>query len=116
MILIHSTHEAEFKLGGIGAVLDGLLSAPTYLAQVKRTVLVGPMNTRDKIEMERLFAPRNKLKVRYFSTGHMFDCTPALAAELGGIEGRWNVRLLYGTRAFSSAEHEIILVDPTDLD
>src|SRR5450759_2221685 len=45
MILIHSTHEAGFKMGGIGAVLDGLLSSPSYLTQVDRTLLVGPMHT-----------------------------------------------------------------------
>ena len=74
MIVIHSTHEAEFKMGGIGAVLDGLLCAPSYLNQVDRSLLVGPMNTHDKIEMERLFAGRNRLKVRYFSTGNVADC------------------------------------------
>jgi hypothetical protein len=97
-------------------VLDGLLSAPSYLAHVERTLLVGTMNTRDKVEMECLFGPRNRLKVRFFSTGQQYDCTPALAAQLGTIEGRWGVRLLYGTRVFGSAEHEIILVDPYGAD
>ena len=117
MILIHSTHEAGFKLGGIGAALDGLLSAPSYLAQVDRTLLVGPMHTHDKIEMERLFSPRNSLQVIFFATGNIFgkDCTPALAAQLGAIEARWGARLLYGLRAFGSARHEILLVDPTDV-
>ena len=114
MILIHSTHEAGFKLGGIGAVLDGLLSSPSYLAQVDRTLLVGPMHTRDRVEMERLFGARNGLQVTYFATGNLYgkDCPPALAAQLSAIEGRWGVRLLYGRRAFGSAHHEILLVDP----
>jgi hypothetical protein len=115
MILIHSTHEAGFKVGGIGAVLDGLLSAPSYLADVERTLLVGPMNTADAIEMERLFSPRNRLKVRYFSLGNQYDCSPELAAKLSAIEARWKARLLYGTRGFGAAEHEIILVDPTNI-
>ena len=44
--LIHATHEAAYKVGGIGAVLDGLLSAPDYLARVRRSIVVGPMDTR----------------------------------------------------------------------
>ena len=28
-LVVHATHEAGLKLGGIGAVLDGLLSAPS---------------------------------------------------------------------------------------
>jgi hypothetical protein len=115
MIVIHSTHEAEFKMGGIGAVLDGLLSAPSYLAQVERSLLVGPMNTHDKIEMERLFSPRNKLKVRYFSASEVAECPLELAEQFKTIEANWNVRLLYGTRAFAGALHEIILVDPGDI-
>ncbi len=111
MILIHSTHEAGFKVGGIGAVLDGLLSAPSYLAGVERTLLVGPMNAGDPTEMERLFAPRNKLKVRYFADGGPIDCPPELAEALNAVERRWGARLLYGTRAFGPAEHEILLVD-----
>lgn len=116
MIIIHSTHEAEFKVGGIGAVLDGLLNAPGYLRQADRSLLVGPFNTRDKIEMERLFSPRNKLKVRYFAEGNMTDVAPARLATFRDIEKSWNVKLLYGTRLFGAAEHEVILVDASDID
>ncbi len=116
MIVIHSTHEAGFKLGGIGAVLDGLLNAPSYLAQVERTLLIGPMNTNDRTEMERLFSSRNKLKVRYFSSGEIVDCHPALATQFKIIETDWNVRILYGTRTFGASTHEIILIDPTHID
>ncbi len=115
MILIHSTHEAGFKVGGIGAVLDGLLSAPAYLAAVERTLLVGPMNTHDAIEMERLFAPRNRLAVRYCPARGIVDCPPELAGALSAIEQRWSARLLYGARAFGPAQHEVILVDAADL-
>jgi hypothetical protein len=117
MILIHSTHEAGFKLGGIGAVLDGLLSSPSYLAQVDRTLLVGIMHMYDRVEMERLFSPGNGLQVTYFATGNLYgsNCAPALAAQLGAVEARWSVRLLYGHRTFGTACHEVILVDSTDV-
>ncbi len=36
--VVHFTHEAGFKVGGIGAVLDGLLGAPAYVEAVPRTV------------------------------------------------------------------------------
>jgi hypothetical protein len=115
MILIHSTHEAGFKVGGIGAVLDGLLSAPAYLAAVERTLLAGPMNANDPTEMERLFAPRNQLEARYCPARGIVDCPAELAGALSAVEQRWSARLLYGTRAFGPARHEVILVDAGDL-
>src|SRR3954451_15991208 len=40
--VVHVTHEAIQKIGGIGAVLQGLLTSRVYLAQVPRNILVGP--------------------------------------------------------------------------
>ena len=64
-LVVHSTHEAGTKLGGIGAVLDGLLTQPAYNDAVKRTILVGPVNTADELEMSRLYAPRNNFRAEY---------------------------------------------------
>ena len=75
-LVVHATHEAGVKLGGIGAVLDGLLGADAYSQQVGRTVLVGPMNFADSIEMERLLSPRNGLTLRYSSMHAVFDGVP----------------------------------------
>ena len=111
MILIHSTHEAGVKVGGIGAVLDGLLNAPSYLKSVERTLLVGPMNTWDSTEMERLLSPRNKLYIYYFADQGYMNCPQPLAELLSGIERAFGVRILYGKRAFGTAEHEVVLVD-----
>jgi len=114
-LIVHATHEAGLKLGGIGAVLDGLLSAPSYLAHVRRTVLVGPMDTTAKAEMERLVAPRNQLEVRY-SSCHGIDQVPGeLAQAFSQIEAGYGVRLLYGERAFGSARHQVLLVDAGDI-
>jgi hypothetical protein len=115
MILIHASHEAGFKVGGIGAVLDGLLSAPSYLESVARTFVVGPMRTHDALEMERLLAPRNQLYIYYFADRGFINCPPALTELLSGIERAFGVRLLYGKRKFGSAEHEIVLVDADDV-
>ena len=40
--VVHVTHEAIQKIGGIGAVLHGLLTSKVYLEQVPRNILVGP--------------------------------------------------------------------------
>ena len=119
-VLIHSTHEAGLKIGGIGAVLDGLLSAPSYVKSVKRTVLVGPMHTSNSTEMERLFSPKNGVKYfYYFADRGLSSCPAELALRLSAIERDWRVRICYARRAFgdanNSAEHEVLLVDATDL-
>lgn len=115
-ILIHATHEAAGKVGGIGAALDGLLSAPAYLAGVQRSLVVGPMDTHDHAEMERLFAPRNQLFVHYFSARGLMACDPDLAAQLSGIESAFGVRLCYASRQFGGTLHEVLLVDASDAD
>ena len=38
-LVVHATHEAGVKVGGIGAVLDGLLRTESYNDAVARTVL-----------------------------------------------------------------------------
>jgi len=110
-LVVHATHEAGLKLGGIGAVLDGLLSARSYLDNVRRTVLVGPMDTTDKAAMERLTAPGNQLEIRYSSLHRVNQVGSALEAALARLEAEYNVHVLYGTRAFGGARHEVLLVD-----
>jgi len=111
-LVVHATHEAGVKLGGIGAVLDGLLSAAAYNQQVGRTVLVGPMNVNDSIEMERLLSPRNGLTLRYSSMHGIFDGVPAAQrVALQQAEQTFQVALLYGVRTFGRYAHEVLLVD-----
>jgi hypothetical protein len=113
-LVVHATHEAGVKVGGIGAVLDGLLSAPTYLAQVQRTILVGPMGANDPVLLERLNHPRTGVTLRYSSLHGIFDgVPPEMRAALQGVEQTFQVAVLYGTRRFGNAEHEVILVDAT---
>lgn len=40
--VVHVTHEATHKIGGIGAVLDGLLTSHAYQRAIERSILVGP--------------------------------------------------------------------------
>jgi hypothetical protein len=112
-ILVHATHEAGVKFGGIGAVLDGLLSAPSYLTQIDRSICVGAFRADNPAEMERLLSPRNRLSIFYYSTGNIYDCSQSLREKLSAVEQEFDARVLYGRRAFGSAFHEVLLIDPS---
>ena len=43
--VIHATHEAVQKVGGIGAVLDGLITSAVYQKEIGRSFLVGPLES-----------------------------------------------------------------------
>ncbi|MGQ9554138.1 MAG: hypothetical protein ACUVWR_08505 [Anaerolineae bacterium] len=114
-VVIHSTHEAGYKIGGIGAVLDGLLSAKSYLKNVRRSILIGPFDSRDAVGMERLQSPRNALITHYSSLTSVTGADP-VSTKLREIEQRYRVRIIYGRRRFGQAQHELILVDPSEAD
>src|SRR5437764_8186952 len=52
--VVHVTHEAIQKIGGIGAVLQGLLTSKQYLDAVPRNILVGPFWPTDERGEQRL--------------------------------------------------------------
>lgn len=114
-LVVHATHEAGYKVGGIGAVLDGLLRQPAYASAVKRTILIGPYDPWNAREMERLHAPGNGFSVRYSSHDGIYDVSADLMRALTDVEIGYRVRLLYGTRRFGSADHEVLLVDAHDV-
>ena len=41
--VVHVTHEATGKIGGIGAVLEGMFTSHTYQSEAARTILVCPL-------------------------------------------------------------------------
>lgn len=111
-LVVHSTHEAGTKLGGIGAVLDGLLTQAAYNDAVKRTILVGPVNTADDLEMTRLFAPRNQFRAAYMTWRWENDVAPELARAFNQVERDYHVYIVYGKKKFGAYEHELLLIDP----
>ena len=116
-LVVHATHEAGLKVGGIGAVLDGLLRAPSYVEAVQRTVLVGPMNADDPVHLERINNPRSGISIRYSSLHGIFNrVSEPMRVALQQVERTFSIAILYGTRRFGDAEHEIILVDATNPD
>ena len=123
-LIVHATHEAGFKVGGIGAVLEGLLGTAAYNRAIGRTILVGPMNTGSSAEMARLTAPRNQLEVHYSSWHRIDEVSSELSRGLRSVEARYRVHLLYGRRTFAGVgdkseqgvQHEVLLVDASGAD
>ncbi len=116
-LVIHATHEAGAKVGGIGSVLDGILSAKSYNRQVGRTILVGPMFGWDPVQMERLTDAGNGVQILYSSLhGIRYDVSETVQQALLTVERTFKVALLYGRRRFGDAEHEILLVDASSPD
>ncbi len=114
-LVVHATHEAGAKVGGIGAVLDGILADETYNRTVRRTILVGPYDPSNLTELERIRSPRNALQVLYSTLDGVSNISQDLARAFERIELYHHVNLLYGKRRFGDAEQEVLLVDPRDL-
>jgi len=114
--LIHVTHEAVQKVGGIGAVLQGFFTAKAYNEAIGRSILVGPGDA----EAARLLAERGE--VLYSS----LDGTDAggWAAKFRPIQETWGVGIVYGRRFFRDrttgveSRPEVLLIDvgPANLD
>jgi hypothetical protein len=109
MTIIHATHEAVQKVGGIGSVLEGLLTAKAYQKAVQRSILVGPLtHPNDAV----LLAREGEV---IFSS---FDGTGEgrVANLLRAVEIEHNVNLVYGKRRLGrGAEAEVLLVDAADV-
>jgi len=115
--LVHVTHEAIQKIGGIGAVLQGLLTSKVYLAKAQRNILVGPYWPSDGHGEQRL-GPAGE--VLYSSLDHLYRSS--LAARFREIEQAFDVGIVYGRRKFVDKETgvvsvpEVLLIDVSRYD
>lgn len=115
--VVHVTHEAIQKIGGIGAVLHGLLTSPTYLGQMKRNILVGPFWPTEGSGETRL-GPQSE--VLYSSMDGL--CRSPLAPRFREIEEKFGVSIVYGRRRFVdkgtgvTSTPEILLIDVSRFD
>jgi len=115
--VVHVTHEAVQKIGGIGAVLQGLLTSPVYLAHASRNILVGAFWPSDDKGEQRL-GPGGEV---LYSSLDSLSRSP-LAARFREIEQEYDVRIVYGRRRFVDKETgvisvpEILLIDVANAD
>ena len=114
---VHVTHEAIQKIGGIGAVLQGLLTSPVYLNDIKRNILVGPFWPGEEYGEQRL---GHNGEVLYSSLDAIYR-TP-LAQRFREIEQTYDVSLVYGRRKFVDKKSgvvsvpEVLLIDVSRYD
>jgi len=112
-VLAHVTHEAVEQIGGIGAVLEGLMVSPMYKKHVKRSILVGPMATHMVSDPSHRLGEAGEV---LYSSVDDID-TVGLAARFRPIEWAFNVAMVYGKRTYTRAldgrdgEAEVLLID-----
>jgi len=110
--VVHVTHEAVTKIGGIGTVLEGLLTAADYVASVHRTILLCPLFTTEGDADARL-GPQGE--VLYSSLDGR--CTGPYAEGFREIQQRYGVEIIYGRRLLRDPitgrqqRPEVILID-----
>jgi hypothetical protein len=116
-ILVHVTHEAAGKIGGIGAVLEGFFTCPTYLEAVGRSILVSPLFTTEGSLADRLGEGG---EVLYSSIDGLIN--PGYSTAFRRIESLYNVGIVYGRRTFTDGQtgtrsaQEVILIDVRYMD
>ncbi len=116
-ILVHVTHEAANKMGGIGAVLEGLFTCQSYLDAVERSILVGPLFTTEGSILDRL-GPGGEV---LYSSIDGFTRS-GYSSAFSRIESFYNVGIVYGRRTFVDSQTgiksspEVILIDVRNAD
>lgn len=110
--VVHVTHEAITKVGGIGAVLAGLLTSRNYLEAFPRNILIGSFWPGEETGDHRL-GPDGE--VLYCSLDSLYRSP--LAPRFRQIEEEFNVGIVYGRRKFHdkdtgvSSNPELLLID-----
>jgi len=116
-ILVHVTHEAAGKIGGIGAVLQGFFTCPSYLEAVGRSILICPLFTTEGSITDRL---GENGEVLYSSIDGLMN--PGYSPAFRKIESLYNVGLVYGRRTFIDEQtdirsaQEVVLIDVRYMD
>jgi glycosyltransferase involved in cell wall biosynthesis len=112
MIVVHVTHEAVERIGGISTAIAGLTTADAYGQAVQRTILLGPLLSTN--------APVNR---RLGEGGHVLYSSldaispPEWRRKFLAIEKTYDVGIVYGTRPLEDActgkcvQVEVLLVD-----
>ncbi len=115
--VVHVTHEAVQKVGGIGAVLEGLLTSPSYSASEQRDILLGPLFTVDGAGDQRL-GPNGE--VLYSSVDGITRHPVSEALER--VRREYHVGIVYGHRRYvdphsgAKVNPEVVLIDVSRMD
>jgi len=110
--LVHVTHEAVGKIGGIGAVLQGLFTSNSYLDAVERSILVGPLFSTEGDVSQRI---GDHGEVIYSSVDGLVKT--GYDAAFQKIEQLYGVGIVYGRRTFVDQHSgvkgtpEVLLID-----
>ncbi len=113
LTLAHVTHEAVEQLGGIGTVLEGLMTSPIYQEHVGRSILVGPTSTQIAMDPEERLGEHGRV---LYSSIDKID-RAGLASRFRPIEWAFNVAIVYGTRTYTHThddrhgDAEVLLID-----
>jgi hypothetical protein len=110
--LAHVTHEAVEKVGGIGAVLQGLLTSEAYRSREHRTILIGPVFATEGGPDGRLGACG---EVLYSSIDGVTQ--HPIARALDQVRRDFHVEIIYGYRRYNDPHStarvavEVVLID-----
>ena len=104
---IHVTHEAVQKIGGIGAVISGLLTAPSYCEFFPKSLLYGPLFSTTGTFFTRLGKDGIVL---YSGLDNHYGDVP-FKDTLKAIEQDHNIKIVYGKRRISDEADPTITVD-----
>lgn len=113
LTLAHVTHEAVEQLGGIGTVLEGMMTSPVYQQHVKRSILVGPMVSHMAVNPEDRLGDHGEV---LYSSIDKIDHA-GLAGKFRPVEWAFNVAIVYGKRQYTTpgderpGEAEVLLID-----
>jgi len=110
--LVHVTHEVIHKMGGIGAVVEGLLTSEAYRDSEQRTILIGPMFAIKEGADGRL---GHDGRVLYSSVDGISQ--DPVSDALDCVCRDFNVEIVYGRRNIGnpytgiSVSPEVVLID-----
>jgi hypothetical protein len=116
-VAIHISHEALYKIGGIGEVLAGLCTAPSYQNFFEKTLFYGPLFEYIGSASTRL----GKDGVVYYSSKDHYD-TGHFGELFKPVLEKYNIDIVYGKRRLLSelnpsrqAKVDVLLVDITQM-
>jgi len=115
--VVHVTHEAVGKIGGIGAVLQGFFTCKSYLEDIDRSILISPLFSTEGDVSDRL---GENGEVLYSSIDGLVNT--GYASTFQKIERDYNVDVVYGRKTFVDDENgiksspEVLLLDIRNMD